>query len=746
MALVATLFLSACSESTPTTGKNLNSSSAKQKNNSAVNYSSNSSALLNPVSAISLSASYKYSGSAATTAVLDSISAKASLRAKLPLDTMVYIRMPSLWGFLSTPKGTALDKALRDSAHAEVIKKLQAALFEKILNNDTYGAHKMATFLLYNMRAPLELAVLPSDKNSAGPIPYLVIYTKTNFKTVKEASDAFAALAATTPPFKIESPMNDSGRAIIKLGNRVPGFIDYSVKTGELYIGIGYTAANADAALAQFKPSKHVMHELELKVDESAQGLLLWVDIDKLLIQLKPVIPPRAYRQLGLIQLRKAAIGWGVYKGKSRMKIVADLPWDLPAYTSVMGKEIKLNASGQPTYFMAMALPGPEHWNIYKTLLAGMPNSSQRRIFDSVNAAFTKSTGLVIDDLFKTLGPQIMFFGDKVGYYAALKLRDVAKFEAMIKTLVSTAKLDYKTYTQKGKTIHYLIAPQVKPDPILRRALPAAALLIFRQKMHLYWTIEGDYIVLAAIPQMLRDRASFPNKVEIGAWLKLSQNQDFENAAWIASFTTTGVSRLMYYTYLNWLQILGDIIGQPVEIAQLPSIQELAMPEKGTYGFQVNLYKNRFSTELVFENNPWEFLFDAKVIVVAGTVAVAAVAFVEYQQQVQAQNNVARSNVGKAVYRSVQIQSKVAAYYRSNKKYPDSTASAGMVTGMNRGSSGNVFKVQSGTGKITIRFRGNLKLWGRTINLTPEVNAQGMMSWKCTSNVAYNYVPHQCKN
>ncbi|VAW81856.1 hypothetical protein MNBD_GAMMA12-2935 [hydrothermal vent metagenome] len=707
-----------------------------------------SSGVLSNVSQVALSKIYQYNGTAATQKVLNSISSKAGLRAKLPKELIAYLRIPSLWGFLSAPKGTALDKALRDSAHAQLIKKLRTALFENILNNDVYGINKIASFLLYNMRAPIEIVVLPSDKNTKGKLAYSVIYTKANFKTVKDASAALQALAAIAAPFKIETPMNDQGRAIIKLGNQIPGFVDYSVKTGELYFGIGYSATNADAALAQFKPSKHVMHELELKVDESAQGHLLWIDVDNLLVQLKPFMPRSIYNRLGLIQIRKVAMGWGVYKGKSRMKVVADLPWDLPAYTSVMGKTLALKSSGTPNYFVGLALPGPEHWNIYKTFLAGMPNSKQRKIYDGFNEEFTKSTGTTIDAMFQNLGPQLLLYGDKIGDYAAIKLRDVAKFEAMMQTIVSVGKLKYKKYTKNGKVIHYLsVPPHGEPDPNLRRYLPPVLLLLFKQQIHLYWTVEGDYALLSVVPQMLTDRVAYPNKIEIGAWLKQHQKQDFENAAWIASFTTSSVSRTFYYAYLNWLQIFGDMVGHPVEIAQLPSVSELNIPVNGTYGFQLNLYKNRFSTELVFENNPLEFLFNAKSAFIIGGAALAVVAYISYAEyNKRAKSRGTKNKVRSALYRSSIVQNKINRYYLANAGYPDATSSKQLASYFRGRPSGDTLDIEQGTGKITLTFRNNVKLWGRTITLLPKVSSGRSLSWKCTTNIAFQYVPTKCQN
>ncbi len=736
------------SNKTSKSATSLPNSESRSANSTTINNTlATSRGVLSNVSQAALSKIYRYSGTAATQKVLNSISSKASLRAKLPKEIIAYLRLPSLWGFLSAPKGTTLDKALRDSAHAEVIKKLRTALFQNVLNNDAYGVNKIASFLLYNMQAPIELVILPSDKNSQSQFAYFVIYTKANFKSVKEASAALQALATAAPPFKIETPMNDQGRAIIKLGNRIPGFVDYSIKTGELYFGIGYSATNADAALAQFKPTKHVMHELEQKVDESAQGHLLWIDVDNLLVQLKPIMPSSLYNRLGLIQIRKVAMGWGVYKGKSRMKIVADLPWDLPAYTSVMGNTLALKSSGTPDYFVGLALPGPEHWNIYKTFLAGMPNSKQRKVYDSVNEKFTLSTGTTIDALFHNLGPQLMLFGDKIGNYAAIKLRDVAKFEAMMQTIIRVAKLQYKKYTKNGKTVHYLVVPQGKPDPNLRRYLPPVFLLFFKQQIHLYWTVEGDYVLLSVVPQMLTDRVAYPNKMDIGSWLKQHQKQEFENAVWLVSFTTSNVSRTIYYAYLNWLQIFGDMVGHPVEIAQLPSVSELNIPVNGTYGFQLNLYKNRFSTELVFENNPLEFLFNAKSAFILGGAAVAVVAYISYEEyNKKAKSRGAKNKVRSALYRSSIVQNKIKLYYLANAGYPDATSSKQLASYFRGRPAGDTLDIEKGTGKITLTFRNNVKLWGRTITLLPKVTSSGALSWKCVTNIAFQYVPQKCKN
>lgn len=694
-------------------------------------------------------AAYKYKGSAASAAKLNSISEKASLREKLPKEIIAYVRYPSTWGFLSSPKGTVLDKALRDNAHVAVVNQLREGLFNNLLKGNGHSVKKGLAFLLYQMRAPLEVVVLPSLKGGSQQIPFAVIYTKAKFKTIKEASDALTTLAKEIPIINIATPMNASGRASLMFGRapiagmpdtRIPGFIDYSTTTGELFIGVGYEATKAAAARAQFKPGKHVMYDMELKIDQSARGYFVWVDVDNLLVELKPHVNPFMYRMFGMAQVRKAALGWGVHKGKSRMKIITDMPWDFPAYTSVMGKTMKLKASGNPSYFFGIAFPGPDHWDVYKTFLMGMPASRQRKEFESGLAIVKTKTGVSVDDLFKNLGPQVLLFGDKLGDYAAIQLRDPAKFDKMMQTIITTAKLKYRKYSAHGKTIHYLVVPQSRPSTKMLRHMPMYLRIMFRQNMHMYWTVEGNYIVLSGVPQMLKDRIPYPNKVEIGTWLKKNQKQDFTNAAWLGSFSTSGVSQTLYYSYLNMLQIMGDLIDTPVEVAKLPSFSELKMPVSGTYGFQLNLYKNRMSAELLFENNPLEILLNAKALVAVGVVGLA-VALVPEIQLAQS-----KGNVSYGLSNAAQLQAKVTEFHIANKKFPDPAAMSEILAKINKNTSVSRISVEGVTGKITVRFTGDLQLWGRSIFLTPSVSEEGKVSWKCTSNLRYRYLPYRCQN
>ena len=195
---------------------------------------------------------------------------------------------------------------------------------------------------------------------------------------------------------------------------------------------------------------------------------------------------------------------------------------------------------------------------------------------DSVLAA----TGLRFDDWLNLFGPELAYVADAAGQYSVLRLRDPEKFATLLEVLQNKYGFHYEQRELHGQTYDHLTFPDI--EEIVARAYPE-----FRAKMgttpverlwwrlfsfvpgHLYWKMDGQYLIFAQIPQVLIDRDRIAAKTPIKSWLQDIQKLPGDDALFIASTQVEGVPRLIYAAYLQVLQSLGDLAGQPLDLRSL---------------------------------------------------------------------------------------------------------------------------------------------------------------------------------
>src|SRR5215470_11923799 len=126
---------------------------------------------------------------------------------------------------------------------------------------------------------------------------------------------------------------------------------------------------------------------------------------------------------------------------------------------------------------------------------------------------------------------------------------------------------------------------------------------------HLYWKMDGQYLIFAQIPQVLIDRDRIAAKTPIKSWLQDIQKLPGDDALFIASAQVEGVPRLIYAAYLQVLQSLGDLAGRPLDLFTLPSALEVKLPPRGSYGVKFTSSASRLALEVTYESNPLEVFF-----------------------------------------------------------------------------------------------------------------------------------------
>jgi Tfp pilus assembly major pilin PilA len=299
-----------------------------------------------------------------------------------------------------------------------------------------------------------------------------------------------------------------------------------------------------------------------------------------------------------------------------------------------------------------------------------------------------------------------------------------------------------------GVEIHQLRIPShdasndAGADPKTVATLRAFA----RVSQHLYWIEEGDFLVFAKVPQLLMDRVASKPDTSLTAWLHDSQSYDAAHTLLGYTGTTHGLQRTVYYDYLGLLEVVGDVLGKPVDLTPMPSAGQLKLPAEGIVGMALLADEQRLSLRVTYEQTPAEMAFggSSTMTTVAVIAILAAIAIPAYQDYV------IRSQVSEGASLADGAKTAVAEYYANKGQMPHDNAQAGMATPASI--TGNyASSVTIEDGKIVVAYDGaqaNAALHGQTLVFAANPE-QGTIRWTCDTmagtTVPVKYRPTVCR-
>ncbi|NIP72619.1 MAG: pilin [Gammaproteobacteria bacterium] len=193
----------------------------------------------------------------------------------------------------------------------------------------------------------------------------------------------------------------------------------------------------------------------------------------------------------------------------------------------------------------------------------------------------------------------------------------------------------------------------------------------------------------------------------------------------------------MYYAYLQLLALLGDAAGQPVDLLALPTARQLDLPERGTYGLQVNVTDNRVAVELTFENNPLEFTLGQNLSTVAVAGILAAIAIPAYQ------GYTLRAQVLAGLEQAAPVRAALARYHAEHGHYPPASALTEIKLPGPRPPLADI-RVAPESGQIMLTFGPSGRLADRHLVLSPVAEG-GTVRWRCTSDLDTRLLPARCR-
>jgi len=491
----------------------------------------------------------------------------------------------------------------------------------------------------------------------------------------------------------------------------------------------------------------HVMRRQESSIDASGQGLFMRVNPPKLLELANATGQQEQVAMLalfGLTSMKSVGIGMGTSGGIHRLKAVAEMPQlGFRTFLPVIKDTPAFEAAGAPSGIGVLGLPSADDLVSIEAAIATLNTPEDMKAYRDFKRLFAEKMGFTSEDVLAALGQDISFVSDEAGQYLAVRLKDAPKFKSIIDTSTQRFGLRYKKREISGRTYHHLAVPSIdsfyadalegetgKGVEFLKRILDVPS--------HIYWVEEGEYLIMASLPQVLLDRNYLATRTPVDQWLKREQRMTAEGALLMASVRNEGLPAFMYRMNLEVLSYLGDVVERPVDMFALPTPREAGLPKEGAFGIKFTSSESQLAFEMAFENNPIEFLMAGNAYTGVAVVGIlAAIAIPAYQDYT------VRANVAEGVASTSTVRDYLEEFARDNSRFPneqeiDQLDLSDFATGKYR------ITINSDDGRVLVEYHLAALEEGNFIVFTPVVSENRFL-WECEGNMQEKYLPRQCR-
>ena len=225
---------------------------------------------------------------------------------------------------------------------------------------------------------------------------------------------------------------------------------------------------------------------------------------------------------LGLADVNGIALGYGVSQGKTRLKTLIDMPMaGMRQYLPAVNNNITLTSAGEVKSFALLSLPRGEDVTKFEqglTAITGELSPSYLEVKETIQTEL----GLSLEELLNLVGPEIVYFSDDVSDFAAIKLNDEQKFNALLKKLQTNKVIQLSEHKVNGSVIYQAISSSDMMEGVyvsMFKDAPYIAELLKNIKSRSYWIIDNGYLITSSIPQPLIERGLSKDKRSIAKWL-----------------------------------------------------------------------------------------------------------------------------------------------------------------------------------------------------------------------------------
>ncbi|MET0936687.1 MAG: pilin [Luteibacter sp.] len=690
----------------------------------------------------------------AVAAAQAAISSPAWLRQHLPAQVVAYLRLPSPWAVMGgVPAGRPLDAALSVKANLDAVAKLREAIArDKVLADAKVGP--ALSLLLGDLRSPLEVALV-DPLGIPSPTSRVVVTGNFGFDSVADFNARVASLQAPL----LAAPLDAQGNGKLASG----GAVRYVVAEHRLWVTQSMQqpsdAATIDELVATFAKSSATtvpatLGALEGQIDTSGEGLFGWATIRGIGAVAANQAPDSPLGKLPTDFASKAdafAFGSGTVDGHGQFRVVVHAPQARAlSYIAPRAFAPTIKSVGEPRWAMSIALPSAEGYKAFEdNLNLDFGQEGAKKIRDGL-AKMRATYGFDVADYTKWVGPESIVFADDAGQFFAIRARDLKAWHARIDEMTKAGRWRSGEMTVDNAKVHWLFMPgapyEADPDKPGTEALAPFMRLMERVGSRMYWTEEGDWIVLAKVPQALADRAAAKPDTALDTWF---HDRAYPGARTLVGYTANSrdAQRDAYYTYIEILQALGGIAGTDLDVSALPAAHTLGLPEKGVVGVAMEADADTVAISFTYEQSPAELLGQIGSAGALATAAiVAAIAVPQYQQYM------IRSQVTNALAAADPVKAAVAGHRIATGKFPATNAAAGLGKPETLGNdyAGSVEVGQGGEIVVTLDAtpprKTDPKLDTGQLILTPKVDGK-TITWTCSGEgIEEKNLPATCRD
>lgn len=680
------------------------------------------------------------------------LAAAPYLRTVLPQDALAYLRIANPWGLLGVPKGNMLGAALASESFQTALSALQGAIVQYLLEPMQSQIGPLPGVLLAQVRSPVELVVLRPAGGRIVPPDFLLV-VQLHSATRDDANALLQTLVQAEPALRLETPLDQAGVGRLQfMAATILASFDTASRRLFLLVTQSPTPTLLTQRLQSLQPRADApMLPLEAEIDASGQGLFVWLDARAIFEIALGFVPPEQHlmlHRLGAHAIQQVAAGMGVSQGKGRLKLILDMP-QVGVRTLLPAVEAPLAfaAAGDPEALLMVGLPNASDWQqaeaFLKTTIPDLDEHLQP-FKDRVLAA----TGLRFDEWLNLFGPELAYVADAAGQYNVLRLRDPDTFTRLLDVLQNMYGFRYETRERNGQTYAHLILPDIEEfmarvSPDLWAQITPSDQLWWRWFSvvpgHLYWKLEGEYLMVAQIPQVLLDRDRIATRTPIKSWLKDVQKLSGDDALFLASAQVEGTPRLIYTIYLQILQSLSDMARQPLDLFALPTAMEVNLPHRGSYGVKFTSSTHRLALEATYESNPFEvFLVGGgmRAVAIAGVItAIAVPNFLEYRM---------RADIVRQVDQVAAFKMVMAEFYVAQGRFPTEEEIDAVFAPLETAAIVPQLEIEPDTGVIILHVKQD-KLGDHNQVYFQPTPQGGAVQWSCRTDFAGTYTPPECR-
>ncbi|WP_052767070.1 pilin [Luteibacter rhizovicinus] len=690
----------------------------------------------------------------AVAAAQAAIAAPAWLRQHLPAQAVAYLRLPSPWAVIGgVPNGRPLDAALSVKANLDAVAKLRETIAkDKVLADAKIGP--ALNLLLGDLRSPLEI-VLIDPLGIPSPTSRVVATGSFSFDSIAAFN---ARLASLNAPLLV-APLDAQGNGKLASG----GSVRYVVADHRLWVTQSmqqpsdeHTIDELVATLAKSSAATApaTLGPLEAHIDTSGEGLFGWATIRG--------IGAVAANQAGESPLGKLptdfaskadafAFGSGTADGRGQFRMVVHAPQArVLQYAAPHSFAPTVKSAGQPRWAMTFALPSAEGYKAFEDNLNLDFGAERAKTIRDGLSRMRDKYGFDVADYTKWMGPESIVFADDAGQFVAIRARDLKAWHARIDEMTKAGRWRSGETTVDDAKVHWLFMPGAPYEPAAdhpeQQALVPFMNLMQRFGSRLYWVEEGDWIILAKVPQALADRAAAKLDTSLDDWFR---GRAYPGSHVLMGYTANSrdAQRDAYYTYIGILQMMGGMAGADLDITSLPAAHTLGLPEKGVVGAAIEADADTFAISFTYEQSPAELVGQMGSAGAVATAAIlAAIAVPQYQQYML------RSQVSGALAAADPVKLAVAGRRLATGKFPANNAAAGLGTAESLGNdyAGSVEVGQGGEIVVTMDatppHKTDAKLDSGQIILTPKLDGK-TITWTCSGEgIDPKNMPATCRD